>query len=144
VVALAALAACGSVPGRSESKDGDPLSKDAFVEQANEICRASQDEARQIPAPSLADPVAVEESILQAAAIQQRALRELRRLVPPETDTPGIENWLDLVADTIGEMEALAAAVAVGDREEIDAAIERGDALTSDAEAFTEAYGLFD
>ena len=142
-VALVALAACSSVPGRSES-EAEPLSKEAFVEQANRICRKTQAEARGIAAPSLADPRAVQESILESASIQRRALRKLRDLEPPETDAPGIRNWLDLVDGTVDEMEALAQAVAAGDRDEMTSAIERGDALTADAEAFTAAYGLLD
>ncbi|HEX6312642.1 MAG TPA: hypothetical protein VF152_13590 [Acidimicrobiia bacterium] len=141
-VAVVVLAACDSVPGGNADDDA-PLSKDEFVEQANEICRASQSEAARIPAPSLADPAAVEDAILQSVAIHRRALRELRGLEPPETDVPGVRNWLRLVSETVDEMEALAHAIAAGDREAMTTAIDRGDALTADAEAFTEAYGIF-
>jgi hypothetical protein len=143
VAVIAALAACENVPGRDETSD-PPLSKDAFVRRANAICRESQTEAQALPAPSLADQVAVEASIREAAAVQRRAVRRLRSLEPPETDAPGVKNWLGLAGDAIAEMESLADAVAAGDRAAMEEAIARGDELTSDAEAFTAAYGLHD
>jgi hypothetical protein len=129
------------VPGRDESRS-DPLSPDEYVEEANSICNASQAEADQIAAPSLADPVAVEQAIDQSVAIQRRALRKLRDLEPPERDGPGIENWLDLTAAAIDEMEKVGEGVADGDREAITTAIEEGGTLVSDAEEFAAAYGL--
>jgi hypothetical protein len=136
------LAACSSVPGGDDDAGGDPLSPDEFVEEANAICRESQAEADAIPAPSLADPVAVEAAIDRSVAIQRRALRRLRALEPPERDVPGIENWLDLTADAIDQMEKVGDGVANGDRDAITEAIEEGDVLVSDAEEFAAAYGL--
>jgi hypothetical protein len=140
---LAIVAACSSVPGRSESRS-DPLSQDEYVDEANEICERSRTEATQIPAPSLADPAAVEEAIDQSVAIQRRALRRLRDLEPPERDVPGVENWLDLTAGAIEQMERVGEGVADGDNEAIMAALDEGGVLVSDAEEFAAAYGLTD
>lgn len=139
VVALLGLAACNDESGRS---DGSPLSKSAFVEEANRICRASRAEAAQIAAPSLADPAAVQQAIAQSAAIQREALRELRALEPPEADVPGIEGWLELVAGTIRQMDKVREGLADGDGDAVNAAIDRGTALASDAEEFADAYGI--
>jgi hypothetical protein len=135
------MAACSSVPGGDDA-GGEPLSPDEFVEEANSICRASRADADAIPAPSLADPVAVEAAIDRSVAIQRRALRRLRALEPPERDVPGIENWLDLTADAIDQMEKVGDGVANGDRDAITEGIEEGGVLVSDAEEFAAAYGL--
>ena len=129
------------MPGRDGRSSG-PLSPDEYVEEANAICKASQAEADQIATPSLADPVAVEQAIDEGVAIQRRALADLRDLEPPQRDVPGIENWLELTADAVDQMELIGEGVANGDREAIAIAIEEGGALVSDAEEFAAAYGL--
>ena len=133
--------ACSSVSGPDES-GGEPLSQDEYVDQANEICERSRNEATQIPAPSLADPAAVVAAIDESVAIQRRALRQLRNLEPPERDTPGVENWLDLTAGAITQAENVGEGVANGDREAIMAALDEGGTLVTEAEEFAAAYGL--
>ena len=141
MVALAVLAACSSVPGREASRSS-PLSQDEYVEQANEICERSRNEATQIAAPSLADPAAVVAAIDESVAIQRRALRRLRNLEPPERDLPGVENWLDLTAGAVAQTKKVGEGVADGDQEAITAAIDEGGTLVSEAEEFAAAYGL--
>ncbi|MGH9049853.1 MAG: hypothetical protein ACRDY4_09000 [Acidimicrobiia bacterium] len=139
---LVVLAGCSSVPGRSDTTGSDPLSQDEYVDEANEICQASQAAASKVAAPSLADPAAVEQAIDETVAIQRRALRKLRELEPPERDVPGVESWLDLTADAIDQMEKIREGVANGDREAITTAIDEGGVLVADAEEFAAAYGL--
>ena len=141
MAALAVLAACSSVPGR-EANRSDPLSQDEYVEQANEICEQTRNEAAQIAAPSLADPAAVVAAIDESVAIQRRALRRLRNLEAPERDLPGVENWLDLTAGAITEAENVGEGVADGDQEAIMAALDEGETLVAEAEEFAAAYGL--
>jgi ABC-type enterochelin transport system substrate-binding protein len=133
-----ALAACSNDSGPS----GDPLSKDRYIDKANAICERSKAEAAQIAAPSLADPVAVEQAVAQAVAIQRRALRQLRKLEPPARDEPAVKQWLQAVRGAVDQMDAVRRGLAEGDRDAITEATEKGIAFTSDAEEFADAYGV--
>jgi hypothetical protein len=118
------------------------LTREEFVDEAGAICRASGRQVGGVEPPSLADPAAVERAIGEAVAIQRRALRELRRLDPPAADEVGVEQWLDDVAATLDQMEAVAAAVRDGDRAALEKANARGAELDDVAEEFAVAYGL--
>jgi hypothetical protein len=136
-VALA-LAACDDLSGGSEGR----LSKGRYIDRANEICETSKAEAAQIAAPSLADPVAVEQAVAQAHAIQRRAFRKLRELEPPARDEPAVKEWLRAVRGAVEQMEAVRRGLATGNRRAITVATEKGAAFTSDAEVFADAYGI--
>lgn len=118
------------------------MSKDRYIDKANTICERSKAEAAQIAAPSLADPVAVDQAVAQAAAIQRRALRQLRKLEPPAQDEPAVEQWLQAVGGAIDQMEAVRRGLAEGDRDAVADATEKGVAFTSEAEEFADAYGV--
>ena len=133
-----ALVACDDLPGEG----GGPLSKDGYIDRANKICETSKAEARQIAAPSLADPVAVEQAVAQAVAIHRRAFRKLRELEPPARDEPAVKQWLQSVGGAVEQMAAVRRGLATGDRRAITVATERGAAFTSDAEDFADAYGI--
>lgn len=133
-----ALAACSNGSGRSSG----PLSKDRYIDKANAICARSKAEAAQIAAPSLADPVAVEQAVAQAVVIQRRAFRRLRELEPPARDEPAVRDWLRAVDGAVDQMEAVRRGLAAGDRDAITEATEKGAAFTSDAEDFADAYGV--
>ena len=135
-----ALVGCSGVNGDGGG-DGR-LSKEEFVEKANDICAASKTQIVQIGAPSLADPVAVDAAITQAVTIQRHAYRRLRALEGPRRDGPGIKAWLRNVDAAIEQMEAVRLGLADGDRAAVDEATQKGAAFTSDAEAFADAYGL--
>jgi len=139
IAALAvALAACDDIAGRG----GGRLSKDGYIDRANKICETSKAEAAQIAAPSLADPVAVEQAVAQAHAIQRRAFRKLRELEPPARDEPAVKQWLKAVGGAVEQMEAVRRGLASGNRRAITVATEKGAAFTSDAEDFADAYGI--
>ena len=139
VVLGATAAACSDASGGG---GGGRLSKDRYIDKANDICAASKDEAAQIPAPSLADPFAVEQAVAQAVAIERRAYRKLRRLEPPARDEPAVKAWLKSVKAAVEQMDAVRQGLAEGDREAITEATEKGDGFTSDAEEFADAYGI--
>jgi hypothetical protein len=133
-----ALAACEDISGRG----GGRLSKDGYIDRANKICETSKAEAAQIAAPSLADPIAVEQAVTQAHAIQRRAFRKLRELEPPARDEPAVKEWLKAVRGAVEQMEAVRRGLATGNRRAITVATEKGAAFTSDAEDFADAYGI--
>ncbi|HUF85142.1 MAG TPA: hypothetical protein VMQ81_11180 [Acidimicrobiia bacterium] len=133
-----ALVACSDIPGRG----GGRLSKDRYIDRANDICETSKAEAAQIAAPSLADTVAVEQAVAQAVVIQRRAYRKLRELEPPARDEPAVEEWLKAVDGAVEQMAAVRRGLAAGDRRAINVATEKGAAFTSDAEDFADAYGI--
>ena len=134
-----ALAACSGSSGDSGDRR---LSKEKFVDKANDICAASKSQIAQLGAPSLADPAAVEASIAQAVAIHRQAYRQLRALDPPKRDQPGVKAWLESVRGAIDQMDAVRQALADGDSDAITAATREGAGFTTDAEAFADAYGL--
>jgi hypothetical protein len=133
-----ALAACEDISGRG----GGRLSKDGYIDRANKICETSKAAAAQIAAPSLADPIAVEQAVAQAHAIQRRAFRKLRELEPPARDEPAVKEWLKAVRGAVEQMEAVRRGLATGNRRAITVATEKGAAFTSDAEDFADAYGI--
>ncbi|MGI8795404.1 MAG: hypothetical protein ACR2IR_02255 [Acidimicrobiia bacterium] len=138
-IASLAVALAGCDDSRS---GGGRLSKDGYISRASDICAASKAEASQIAAPSLADPIAVEQAVAQAVAIQRRAFRKLRELEPPARDEPAVEQWLESVGGAVKQMAAVRRGLAAGDRRAITAATEKGAAFTSDAEDFADAYGI--
>jgi hypothetical protein len=135
-----AVAACERVGGG----DSGPLSKDSFVDKANEICADSRTAAAQIPPPSLADPVAVEQAVARTITIQRAALRDLRDLEPPPRDKPGVKQWLRTVDRVIDAMERVDEGLKTGDRAVIDDATIDGQDFSDSAEEFADAYGLTD
>jgi hypothetical protein len=141
VVAVLAVGPAACRDG-SDGDGGRRLSKDEFIEQANAVCKRSKAEASQIAAPSLADPVAVEQAVARTIAIQRRAYRDLRGLEPPARDEPAVREWLRAVDGAIDQMEAVRRGLAVGDRDAITEATEKGVAFTDDAEEFADAYGI--
>jgi hypothetical protein len=134
-----ALVACSDISGQN---GGGRLSKDRYIDKANAICETSKAEAAQIVAPSLADPVAVEEAVAQAHGIQRRAYRKLRELEPPARDEPAVKEWLRAVAGAVEQIAAVRRGLAAGDRRAITVATEKGVAFTSEAEEFADAYGI--
>jgi len=138
VAAVVMLVACSNVPGRG----GARLSRDTFIDKADEICAASKAEAGQIAAPSLADPIAVEQAVAQAVAIQRRAFHKLRELEPPAQDEPAVTQWLKDVGGAVKQMVAVRRGLVTGDRDAITEATEKGAAFTSDAEEFADTYGI--
>jgi hypothetical protein len=135
---VVSLAACSGVNGGGDGR----LSRDEFVEEANEICAASSAQIAQIGAPSLADPVAVEHAVAQTVSIQEHAYRELRALEGPRRDQPGVKAWLENVEAAIEQMEAVRQGLADGNQAAIDEATQKGASFTADAEEFADAYGL--
>jgi hypothetical protein len=140
VTAVVAVAAVGCSNDRGQ--DGGRLSKDRYIDRANDICEAGKAEAAQIAAPSLADPVAVEQAVAQAVTIQRRAYRKLRDLEPPARDEPGVKAWLKAVDGAVDQMAAVRRGLAAGDRRAITVATEKGAAFTADAEDFADGYGI--
>ena len=134
------FAACDRVGNNGSG----PLSKGDYVDQANEICAESRTAASQIPPPSLADPIAVEQAVAQTIAIQRGSLRELRDLEAPSRDRPGVRQWLRQVDRAIDEMDALREGLLTGDRAAIAEASSDGASFTDAAEEFADAYGLDD
>ncbi len=138
LVALVVITA-GCVGG---SGDPDPLSKTAYLEQADAICREAADDVAQITPPSVSDVMAVEQAIGQLVRIQRRALAELRELRPPEADEPGIDNWLDAVEETLDEMDKVRAALLAGDSGVVAEANLAGAAANDAAEEQAVTYGI--
>jgi len=138
VVALVLLGACDPA-----DNGGGPLSKNAFIEQAEEICATSNARAAAVPPPSLVDPVAVERFIAEVIAIQLDALEQLSDLEPPEDDVPGINAWLATIEETLDEMENVRKGIRDGDQVAIDRANEAAVGLSNDAEDFAVSYGIY-
>ncbi len=136
-VALVITAGCVGGSG-----DPDPLSKTAYLEQADAVCREATDAVAQIASPSVSDVVAVEAAIGQMVRIQRRALAELRELPPPEADEPGIDNWLDAVEETLDQMDTVRAALLAGDGAAVSEANLAGAAANDAAEGHAVTYGL--
>jgi hypothetical protein len=81
--AFLTLAACG----------GGSLSKDGFIEQADNICSEALEAAQEVPQPT--DPASAESYANDLEEITRGYISELRDLEPPEEDAETIEDLID-------------------------------------------------
>jgi hypothetical protein len=84
------------------------LSKEEFIEQADRICRESDEKTREIEPPRTA--AALEDFVDQAQTITQDLLADLRELEVPEGDADVIENMTGRIENAMELLPEIQAA----------------------------------
>jgi hypothetical protein len=83
VIALLALVSC----------EGDRLSKEEYISDADEICAEALEAAQEIPQPT--DPGSAESYASELEEVTRGYISELRELEPPEADEEALGQLID-------------------------------------------------
>lgn len=152
IASALALAACGSsssgtspttVPTATTTTL--PITKAAYIEQGNAICKVMNDQTAQLKASYPNGPSSNserEQFLLATAKNVDDALIQLRALPRPAGD----DATLTALYEQVGELPALARRMAVaaaeGDNATLQQLSSQGDGLSATANASSNAYGL--
>ncbi len=138
-----ALAATAALVVASACSDGSSqLSKQSYIDRADEICAQANKKIRGLEHPDLTDPEATSRTIRRLLAIQRAELKDLRALKPPETDEPAKNKWLGFVSKALDEADAALAALERGDRNGVNEANSRGGEAQLQADDLASGYGI--
>ena len=132
------------------TEESSALSKDEFIEQADQICQAGNEEFERIneeldaiSGGSAAEQFAEAESLLrEGVEIVDQGLEEFRALTPPPGDEETIDRYLAGVEDQRTALEELADAAAAEDVEEFEQTGERLEEIAAERRAITQDYGF--
>jgi hypothetical protein len=133
VVSLAALAlsACGG--------DG-ALSKDEFIEQADEICEDIDQQIAELGEPENRE--AFEELVDEGTEITNDGLERLRALEPPAEDRDQINRMLDKIEEAVELLPEIQVALEDRDVEALQTLQSEVQAAASEAQTIAEDYGF--
>lgn len=133
VVSLAALAlsACGG--------DG-ALSKDEFIEQADEICEDIDQQIAELGEPENRE--AFEELVDEGTEITADGLERLRALEPPAEDRDQINRMLDKIEEAVELLPEIQVALEDRDVEALQTLQSEVQAAASEAQTIAEDYGF--
>jgi len=142
--AAIALAAIAALTVASACSDGGSsrLSKQSYIDRADEICAQANKKIRGLEHPDLTDPQATSSTIRRLLAIQRAEAKDLRGLKPPETDAPATNKWLGFVSKALDEAEAALAALERSDRDGVNEANRRGGEAQLQADDLASGYGI--
>jgi hypothetical protein len=134
IVVLAALAsitlqACGGA-----------LSKDEFIEAADEICEKADERSQDLEAPT--NPRALRVFVERAEQITRRLVEDLRELEPPEGNRDTIERMIDKIEEAVGYLPEIERAARLSDVTAIGQLGARLQAAASEANGLARDYGM--
>ena len=137
VISLLALAAAGCGGG-----GGDPLTKEEFTRQGNEICQELDRKVEDLGAPESLE--AVEEFTGRAADIARNGRDELAKLEPPDDLQEDYDRLLGMLDEEIEDIERLGEAAAGGDQTKVQTIIAEGSAKSEASDQLAQELGLDD
>ena len=152
ILALVALSivACGDDDDDGGGDSGSAVSKDEFIEQADQICREGNaeferlnEELDAISGGSASEQFAEAESLFrEGVEIVDEGLEEFRALTPPPGDEETIDSYLDGVEDQRTYLEQLADAAGAGDVEEFEKTGDRLEEVAAERRVIAQDYGF--
>ena len=93
------LAACGG------EDRGPRLTREEFASQADAICKKYNEQAESLASPkSLTELADVADNTIP---ILRNAIREWRKLSPPESEEDTVDDWIDSVGQLVGDLEEI-------------------------------------
>lgn len=134
-VAAAALFLTGACGGGDET-----LSKEDFIEQADEICAELDSKVDEMEAPE--SPADLEASVEELEAITDEGIRGLRALSPPEEDADTIATMLDRIERTVRLLPDLAQAGKADDVDEMERLSAEIQSAANEASEIARDYGF--
>jgi hypothetical protein len=132
--ALLAAAACGGSSGT--------LTKAEFIEQADNLCGAANDELDALPEPKT--PEELRTALDKGVSRTRKLLSDLRALNEPEADEQALEEIYSLVERSIAKLDEADAAFATGNVTAVDGIVQAGQGLLDQANAASKTYGFKD
>ena len=105
VFAAFAVAGCGDDSDDTDTASGEPLSKEEFIAQADEICESGDAEIEQqaLQLGTEADENTLVTTVIVPGTRDQ--VEQIRELVPPEADEEAINEFLDTFDRGLDELE---------------------------------------
>lgn len=149
--AVLAAAACGGGGGGTSAP---ALSKEDFISQADDICRAHDTEFQSEVATTFpqVDPTsetategdlrAFEEPLLATQELRGRQVEELRALTPPEDFQDDWDEIMGHLEDSVEALGDAAQAAADADQDALTEAFDKGDEAGDAADAAAADYGF--
>ena len=116
------------------------LSKEEFIEAADEICAAADERSQDLEPPT--NPRALSRFVDRAEEITRQLVEDLRELEPPERDEDTIERMIDRIEEAIGYLPGIERAARLSDVAAIQQLGARLQAAASEANDLARDYGM--
>lgn len=116
------------------------LSKEEFIEQADQICEEADAKSEELAPPRT--PEEFEDFAGQAREITDQLVRDLGELEPPEGDAEVIQRMLDRIETTIALLPDIQEATAQRDTQEVERLVTQLREQASEANQIAQGYGL--
>lgn len=119
---------------------GGGLSKEEFIEAADEICEKADERSQDLEPPT--NPQALRAFVERAERITRRLVEDLRELEPPEGDRDIIERMIGKIEEAIGYLPEIERAARRSDVAAIQQLGARLQAAASEANDLARDYGM--
>ena len=119
---------------------GGALSKEEFIEAADELCEKADERSQDLEAPT--NPEALRVFVERAEQITRRLVEDLRELEPPEVDRDTIDRMIDKIEEAIGYLPAIERAARLSDVAAIQQLGARLQAAAAEANDLARDYGM--
>lgn len=116
------------------------MSKEEFIEQADDICSAALEESAGIPQPT--DLESTGNLFAEVTPILQEQTREIKALERPEEDREVLEEWLNTQEELVGVFRRAADAATAGDQKGFDEAFTEANAIQAQSTTLAGEYGF--
>lgn len=118
----------------------DSVSKEEFVDAADEVCREADEAIRDIGQPRVEEDVL--DYVKEARAISEELVADLRALEPPADDEEEIDRMIDGLERATNLLEPLAQASIDGNATELEELQLEVERITDEVNEDAEAYGF--
>ena len=119
---------------------GGGVSKEEFVEQADDICSAALEESAGIPQPT--DLESTGNLFAEVTPILENQTRDIRALERPEEDQDVLEDWLNTQEQLIEVFRTAADEATSGNQEGFDEAFTEANAIQAQSTRLASEYGF--
>jgi hypothetical protein len=139
---LAGVLLVATVPLGCSGSGSGSLSEQQIVRRANAICAKANRSIAGMYRPDPDDSAATATALEKVTARQRAALRQLRKLVPPDEAASDYRRWLTQIDLALDQADASRRAIAGSDVVAAGEANRRGEQIRVDADRFANSYGM--
>ena len=118
------------------------VSKEEFVQQADDICEEALDKAAGIAVPTDTDLESSGRLFAEVRPILETQIRQIRALEPPEEDADVLQDWLGTQSELVDVFGTAAEAASSGNQEGFDEAFAEANAIQGRSSSLAEEYGF--
>lgn len=130
VAVLLVLTSCG----------GDGLTKEEYIEQADQICAEADAKSRELQPPKT--PAELESFVDKAEKVTGELLADLRELEPPEEGKETIDRMLAKIEEAQSHLPDIAEAARTRNTQELGRIAQELQAAAAEANTLAQEYGL--